>query len=111
MYIHYLFVNIFLIINLYSIAQRHLSVSILRQLRLGRKLDDIILDRARGYVVSKLDPVTGGVHCAIGSAREQSTNDSVGGGGDYVVTSTLASQCPPAVGRALGLSMADTILK
>ena len=34
----------------------------MRQLRLGKKsLEDIILDRARGYVVSKLDPVTGGV--------------------------------------------------
>ena len=33
------------------------------------------------------------------------------GGGDYVVTSTLASQCPPAVGRALGFSIADNVLK
>ena len=44
-----------------ALHYRHLSVSILRQLRLGRKLEDIILDRARGHVVSKLDPVTGGV--------------------------------------------------
>mmetsp|Transcript_1141 Transcript_1141/g.2241 ORF Transcript_1141/g.2241 Transcript_1141/m.2241 type:complete len:816 (-) Transcript_1141:200-2647(-) len=92
-----------------ALHYRHLSVSILRQLRLGRNLEDVVLDRARGHVISKLDPVTGGVHCAIGSARGESTNEL--GGGDYVVTSTLASQCPPAVGRALGFSIADTILK
>lgn len=44
-----------------ALHYRHLSVSILRQLRLGRSLEDITLDRARGHVVSKLDPVTGGV--------------------------------------------------
>ncbi len=44
-----------------ALHYRHLSVSILRQLRLGRKLEDIVLDRARGHVISKLDPVTGGV--------------------------------------------------
>ncbi|KAL7535778.1 hypothetical protein ACHAXR_008436 [Thalassiosira sp. AJA248-18] len=90
-----------------ALHYRHLSVNILTQLRLGRSLDDIVLDRARGHVISKLDPVTGGVHCAIGSPKGESTN----GAGDYVVTSTLASQCPPAVGRALGFSMADTLLK
>lgn len=42
---------------------------------------DIALDRARGHVVSILDPVTGGNHCAIG-----------GGPYDFLVTSTLASQ-------------------
>ena len=31
------------------------------------------------------------------------------GSGDFVVTSTLASQCPPAVGRALGFSLADSL--
>jgi len=92
-----------------ALHYRHLSASIVRQLRLGRSMEDIIMDRARGYTVSKLDPVTGGVHCAIGSARDMSKDDF--GGGDYVVTSTLASQCPPAVGRALGFSIADTILK
>ena len=44
-----------------ALHYRHLSVSILRQLRLERSLEDITLDRARGHVVSKLDPVTGGV--------------------------------------------------
>lgn len=48
-----------------ALHYRHLSVSILRQLRLGRKLEEVILDRARGHVVSKLDPVTGGVSTAI----------------------------------------------
>lgn len=49
------------------------------------------------------------MHCAIGSAIDPSIDDN--GGGDYVVTSTLASQCPPAVGRALGFSVADTIFQ
>ena len=53
--------------------------------------------------------VTGGVHCAIGSARDPNIHDY--GGGDYVVTSTLASQCPPAVGRGLAFPIADTILR
>ena len=44
-----------------ALHYRHLSVSILRQLRLGRSLEEIVLDRARGHVISKLDPVTGGV--------------------------------------------------
>jgi TPP-dependent pyruvate/acetoin dehydrogenase alpha subunit len=44
------------------------------------------------------------VHCSIGSARGALT-----GGGDYVVTSTLASQCPPAVGRALAFSLAESL--
>ena len=63
---------------------------------IDRPIDDILLDRARGFTVSKLDPVTGGLHCAIG-----------GGAHDYVVTSTLASQCPPAVGRALGIGLVN----
>ena len=53
-------------------------------------LGPLFLDRARGYVVSANDPVTGGAHCALG-----------GGPRDFLVTSTLASQCTPAVGRAL----------
>jgi TPP-dependent pyruvate/acetoin dehydrogenase alpha subunit len=52
------------------------------------------------------------VHCAIGSAKlpigEQERNHGLGSG-DYVVTSTLASQCPPAVGRALGFSLAEVL--
>lgn len=37
-----------------ALHYRHLSVSILRQLRLGRSLEDIVLDRARGHVISKV---------------------------------------------------------
>lgn len=48
--------------------------------------------------MSTLDPVTGGVHCAIG-----------GGPYDFLVTSTLASQAPPAVGRALGNGLAHIL--
>ena len=58
-------------------------------------MPQLLLDRARGYTASRYDPVTGGVHCSIGSTLEQ----------DYVVTSTLASQCPAAVGRALGFAL------
>ena len=83
-----------------ALHYRHVAVSLARALEQRTKtLEDLILDRARGYVVSKYDPVTGGVHCAIG-----------GGPNDYVVTSTLASQCPPAVGRALGFSLARRLL-
>jgi 2-oxoisovalerate dehydrogenase E1 component len=53
-------------------------------------LAKLFLDRARGYVASSFDPVTGGAHCALGGGRH-----------DFVVTSTLASQASPAVGRAL----------
>lgn len=79
-----------------ALHYRHLSAQIARQLRAGRPLEDILLDRARGHMVSRQDPVTGGVHCAIGST----------GPADFIVTSTLASQAPPAVGRALGTSLA-----
>ena len=74
-----------------ALHYRHLATAIVRQLESGTPLENIILDRARGYTVSTLDPVTGGRHCAIG-----------GGEYDYIVTSTLASQAPPAVGRAIG---------
>lgn len=39
-----------------ALHYRHLSVSVVRQLRLGRRLEEICLDRARGYCVSRLDP-------------------------------------------------------
>ena len=48
-----------------ALHYRHLSVNILSQLRLGRSLEDIALDRARGHVISKLDPVTGGVRYQV----------------------------------------------
>lgn len=72
-----------------------------------RPIYDVLLDRARGHVVSVKDPVSGGGHCCIG-----------GGKYDFLVTSTLASQvigrsflaysqAPPAVGRALGSHLAS----
>jgi TPP-dependent pyruvate/acetoin dehydrogenase alpha subunit len=63
-------------------------------------LEALLLGRARGYVASRHDPITGGVHCCIG-----------GGTNEFVVTSTLASQCPSAVGRALGHSLARRLLR
>jgi TPP-dependent pyruvate/acetoin dehydrogenase alpha subunit/pyruvate/2-oxoglutarate/acetoin dehydrogenase E1 component len=78
-----------------ALHYRHTAMSVARQLDNGNKsLDEILLARARGYTVSRHDPVTGGVHCSIG-----------GGPNEYLVTSTLSSQCPPAVGRALGYSL------
>ena len=58
--------------------------------------EKLLLDRARGYTVSSLDPVTGGAQCALG-----------GGSHDFIVTSTLASQATPAVGRALAPGLAS----
>lgn len=78
-----------------ALHYRHVGINICRQLMTNAPLDTILLDRARGFVVSKHDPVTGGVHCSIGSESPS----------DYIVTSTLASQCPSAVGRALGSSL------
>ena len=56
-------------------------------------LSNVVRDRARGYVVSTEDPVSEGGHCLLGSTRFDR---------DFIVTSTLASQCGPAVGRAMG---------
>jgi 2-oxoisovalerate dehydrogenase E1 component len=85
-----------------ALHYRHLGINVARQLSQGASIEQLLLDRARGYVASRNDPVTGGVHCSIGSARSP---DSGAIGGDYIVTSTLASQCPSAVGRALGYAL------
>ena len=73
--------------------QNHLQIKhtqIARQIiHFDRSVEDIALDRARAYTVSSLDPVTGGAHCSIGGTQH-----------DYVVTSTLSSQAPPAVGTS-----------
>ncbi len=80
-----------------ALHYRHVAVQLARQLVHGKRdLDDVLLDRARGYTVSTQDPVAAGRHCAIG-----------GGPSDFIVTSTLASQGPPAVGRALGIPLAQ----
>ena len=87
-----------------ALHYRHTAISLARQLKeleyhssstSSDAIWELLLGRARGYVASKNDPVTGGVHCCIG-----------GGNSEFVVTSTLASQCPSAVGRALGYSLA-----
>jgi 2-oxoisovalerate dehydrogenase E1 component len=78
-----------------ALHYRHLATQIARRLKEGQAAKDILLTRARGFCVSSLDPVTGGAHCALG-----------GGPNDFLVTSTLASQTCPAVGRALGGSLA-----
>ena len=82
-----------------ALHYRHLSSNVMRQ---GAAEDgewyDVLLDRARAHTVSCMDPVTMGGHCSLGGA-----------GGDVIVTSTLASQCPPAVGRALGAGLASRV--
>eukprot|EP00934_Nitzschia_sp_Nitz4_P004421 Nitzschia sp. Nitz4//scaffold118_size93875//46013//48415//NITZ4_004789-RA/size93875-processed-gene-0.61-mRNA-1//-1//CDS//3329533727//4411//frame0 len=90
-----------------ALHYRHTALSMVRQLTTNpltphevfpstsaEYLDEVLLARARGYTVSRHDPVTGGVHCSIG-----------GGTNEFLVTSTLSSQCPSAVGRALGYSL------
>lgn len=77
-----------------ALHYRHVATSITRQLLSGRSMDDVLLDRARGFTCSVFDPVTGGKHCAIGGTAY-----------DFLVTSTLASQAPPALGRALGIPL------
>mmetsp|Transcript_4283 Transcript_4283/g.6144 ORF Transcript_4283/g.6144 Transcript_4283/m.6144 type:complete len:802 (+) Transcript_4283:222-2627(+) len=79
-----------------ALHYRHTGMSLARQLHEGKQLNNLLLNRARGYTVSKHDPVTGGVHCSIGD-----------GPNEYLVTSTLSSQCPAAVGRALGFSLLE----
>mmetsp|Transcript_26611 Transcript_26611/g.38558 ORF Transcript_26611/g.38558 Transcript_26611/m.38558 type:complete len:709 (-) Transcript_26611:1093-3219(-) len=92
-----------------ALHYRHVGVNICRQLHsYEEEIEKILLDRARSFVVSKFDPVTGGVHCAIGCGPGTS-NDRKNLNRDYVVTSTLASQCPPALGRALGFNLLETL--
>ena len=63
-----------------ALHYRHLATQMARALQ-SKTMDEVLLDRARGHVVSSLDPVGGGVHCSLG-----------GGAHDFIVTSTLASQ-------------------
>eukprot|EP00941_MAST-03F_sp_MAST-3F-sp1_P001865 g1865.t1 len=79
-----------------ALHYRHLAFQMARRLlSADSNVKEILLDRARGFTVSALDPVTGGNHCSLG-----------GGPSDFLVTSTLASQATPAVGRALGTQLA-----
>ena len=82
-----------------ALHYRHVATSITRQLKSGKSIPEVGLSRARGFVCSSLDPVTGGKHCAIGGSSH-----------DYIVSSTLASQAPPAVGRALGIALSNKLL-
>ena len=81
-----------------ALHYRHVAIEVTRQLRAGVALETVLLDRARGYTCSSLDPVTGGRHCAIGGHEFS-----------YMVTSTLSSQAPPAVGRALGIPLSASV--
>lgn len=84
-----------------ALHYRHVGTSLMRAYKDGdyrKSVGDIILDRARGFTCSSMDPVTGGRHCAIGGTPFE-----------YVVTSTLASQCTPAVGRAMGIALAQAL--
>jgi 2-oxoisovalerate dehydrogenase E1 component len=81
-----------------ALHYRHAANSICRQLKDGRSIERIALDRARAYVCSINDPISGGKHCLLGGSRN-----------DFIVTSTLASQAPAAVGRALGLSLVNLL--
>ncbi|MDP2434318.1 MAG: thiamine pyrophosphate-dependent enzyme [archaeon] len=82
-----------------ALHYRHIATQMVRQYQhltsLGQAdeevLEALLLDRSRAYTCSALDPVSHGMHCLIG-----------GGAFDYPITSTLASQAGPAMGRALG---------
>mmetsp|Transcript_62247 Transcript_62247/g.157258 ORF Transcript_62247/g.157258 Transcript_62247/m.157258 type:complete len:796 (-) Transcript_62247:507-2894(-) len=78
-----------------ALHYRHLSTALVRAMRGGKPMEQVLLDRARGFCVSAQDPVGGGHHCLLGGSPS-----------DFLVTSTLASQSPPAVGRAAGLRLA-----
>jgi len=82
----------------FALHYRHVGVQLTRQFQ-TRSEEDVMLDRARGFTCSTLDPVTAGHHCALG-----------GGKNDFYVTSTLASQCPAVMGRAMGIRLAPRLL-
>jgi 2-oxoisovalerate dehydrogenase E1 component len=75
----------------FALHYRHLATQIVYQLNQGEDINNIIINRVRAFTCSSKDPVTRGVHCSIGDNNN-----------NFIVTSTLASQCTPAVGRALG---------
>ncbi len=86
--------------DLTALHYRHLANSVVKQLQQNKPVDAIALDRARGFTVSSLDPVTGGRHCSIGGDPQK----------EFLVTSTLASQAPAAVGRALAIPLSNRLL-
>jgi hypothetical protein len=52
-----------------ALHYRHLPAQLARTLKARgvENLDQILLDRARGYTCSSLDPVAGGAHSALGN--------------------------------------------
>lgn len=86
--------------DLTALHYRHSSNSVVRQLLENKSVSAIALDRARGFTVSSLDPVTAGRHCSIGGDFNR----------EFLVTSTLASQAPSAVGRALAIPLSNRLL-
>lgn len=74
-----------------ALHYRHLSTSLVRNME-----DEVsyqqLLDRAYSYTVSKNDPISRGRHCLLGGNKN-----------DFLTTSTLASQVPSALGRALAI--------
>jgi TPP-dependent pyruvate/acetoin dehydrogenase alpha subunit len=80
--------------DLTALHYRHVGTQIARHLGMGIGVDEIIMNRARAHTVSSADIVTGGAHCSLGGTPR-----------DFLVTSTLSSQCTPAVGRALGIGL------
>jgi hypothetical protein len=83
-----------------ALHYRHTATSLTRQLLSGKSIAEIAEMRARSYVCSIEDPITGGKHCSIGGSSY-----------DYIVTSTLASQAVPAVGRALAIPLSNILFK
>lgn len=49
-----------------ALHYRHVGTNLMRSIQKGMPLEQIALDRARAFTCSIHDPVTGGVHCAIG---------------------------------------------
>lgn len=86
--------------DLTALHYRHVANSVVKQLLQNKSVASIALDRARGFTVSSLDPVTGGRHCSIGGDPKR----------EFLVTSTLASQAPAAVGRALSIPLSNRLL-
>lgn len=82
-----------------ALHYRHLATNLVRNMHDEEVSYQQLLDRAYGYTVSKLDPISKGRHCLLGGHQN-----------DFLTTSTLASQVPSALGRALaapsnGISM------
>eukprot|EP00981_Chlorochromonas_danica_P010016 scaffold2924_cov165-Ochromonas_danica.AAC.3 len=83
-----------------ALHYRHVANSVVRQLRSDASTATIALNRARGFACSIHDPVTSGRHCSIGGNFKN----------EFIVTSTLSSQCTPALGRAIAIPYSQHLL-